>query len=100
MDDLLTLIAERVDQNEIGAFVSVEIPRDVWVRIESVGRSEWYQAGMAGLQPEVVAITNAANYNGEKLAELGGKRYAIYRTYRLADSDEVELYLSEQVGVR
>lgn len=100
MDDMLTLIAERYEQNEIGAYIAQEISHDVWVRLESISRGEWYQAGIAGLQPEVVAITNAANYDGEKLAELRGKRYAIYRTYRLADSDEIELYLAEQVGVR
>ena len=55
---------------------------------------------MVGHQAEIVAITNAANYMGEQTAELNGKRYAIYRTYRPENSDEIELYLEEKLGAR
>lgn len=100
MDDLLVLIAATYAPNEIGAMIPTETRRSIWVRLESVSRAEWYRAGMAGLQPEIVAITPAVNYSGETAAELGGKRYAIYRTYRRADSDDIELYLEDKAGAR
>ena len=100
MDDLLTLIAETFQADEIGVMIPQETRRTVWVRLESINRAEWYRAGLAGMRPELVAITPHVNYAGEKTAELGGKRYSIYRTYRAAESDEIELYLEERTGGR
>ena len=100
MDDLLVLIGTTYEPNELGVMIATEARVPVLAHIESASRSEWYRAGMVGHQAEIVAITNAANYMGEQTAELNGKRYAIYRTYRPENSDEIELYLEEKLGAR
>ena len=99
MDDLLTLIAETYEQDDIGQQIPQTSGASVWAHVRSVTRSEWYAGGREGMQPEFVAVTPAVNYNGEKIAVLRGRRYAIYRTYLPDDSDEIELYLEERVGV-
>lgn len=100
MDDLIVLIAETYTENSIGVRVPTETRREVWAHMRSVTRAEWSAAGLAGLQPAIVAETNRVNYAGEKLAEVNGTRYAVYRTYAADNSDVIELYLEERAGVR
>lgn len=38
------------------------------------------------------------DYNGERIAELDGVRYGIYRTY-LAQNEFIELYLERKAGI-
>lgn len=99
MDDLLTLIAETYTQDNIGQQIATETATEVWAHLSSVSRAEWYAAGRDGLQPDFVAETPIANYDGQKIAEWRGKRYAIYRTYFRDGSDMIELYLEERAGV-
>ena len=99
MDDLLDLILEEYTLNDIGVQIATETVTQVWARIQSASRSEFYSAGQSGLQPSLVAVTPIANYAGQKIAEWRGKRYFIYRTYFAAGSDDIELYLEEKVGV-
>lgn len=98
MDDLLTLIGQVYEQDGIGQFVAQETQTDIWAHITSVSRSEWAVAGQNGLAPSYVAITNASNYSGEKMAVWNGQRYSIYRAYMQSNSDDIELYLEEQAG--
>lgn len=99
MDDILTLIGEVYTQDDIGQFVARETQTGVWAHITSVSRSEWAVAGQSGLTPSYVATTNIANYNGESVAAWNGKRYAVYRTYMKAETDDIELYLEEKAGI-
>lgn len=98
MDDVITLIAVTYSRDSIGQEISTETRTDIFARINSVSRSEFYAGGQAGLRPEITAETPRINYNGEKLAELNGVRYSIYRTYFREDSDMIELYLEEKTG--
>ncbi len=100
MDDLIVLIAETYTDNDIGVRVPTETRREVWAHLRSITRAEWRAAGLAGLQPAIVAETPRVNYGGEKLAEVKGVRYEVYRTYAADDSDMIELYLEERAGVR
>ena len=71
---------------------------EIFVREESITRSEWNTAGVQGLQPTIVLVTATVNYNGEKAVEYDGERYSIYRTFRRSDTDEMELYCEKKVG--
>lgn len=99
MDGLLTLIAQSYQQNDLGEQISTETTVEVLAHIQSVTRAEWFSGGKNGLQPSLVAITPRVNYSGQKIAAWDGQRYAVYRTYFPEDSDEIELYLEERVGV-
>lgn len=99
MDDLVTLIAEKIAYNAFGALTPTETRSEVWATIRSVTRAEWAQAGQQGLNPELVVITPYVNYNGEKIIEVQGRRLGIYRSYIPPDSDQIELYCQGKAGV-
>lgn len=103
MDDVITLVGMIYKDDGLKQKVPVDSLREVWARIESISRSEWNAAGREGLNPQLLIVTAAVNYNGEKIVQIGkgqaARRYSVYRTYRLADSDEIELYLERKAGV-
>lgn len=100
MDDLITLISVTYTQNEIGEQMPIETEIPVWATLQSISRAELYDGGVHGLNPDMVAVTAFVNYSGEQIAEVGGKRYGIYRTYAPPNTDSIELYLERKVGLR
>ena len=98
MDDIIKLIHRRFEADDLAQQRPIECERGVWCRIESVSRTEWRDAGVQGLKAEFVAVMPIVNYCGEIIAEYRCVRYSVYRTYRRNDSDEIELYLSREVG--
>lgn len=100
MDDVATLISYPKIKNSIGEYVNGDpVSVTVFGTVSSISRTEWYEAGQNGLNPEILFITPLVNYSGQKIAELNGNRYAIYRTYVPPDSDSIELYLTREAGV-
>ncbi len=71
-------------------------PNEIVVRVGSITRQEWAQAGQLGVNPQIKLITPRYNYNDENIVEFEGKRYKVYRTY--IDSDNIELYLEREAG--
>lgn len=69
--------------------------RKVFARVESVSRSEFFDAGRNGLSPEFVFKMFAYDYDGQKVVEYNGKTYSVYRTF-LGHSDTLELYVQEE----
>lgn len=100
----------RQDANGVWRTVE-ESQREVFARVESVERSEFFAAGQKGLRPELRVTLAAIEYEGEQVCAVDGVRYAIYRTYRASpeahfrtahnapDPDDLELYLQREVGV-
>ena len=78
--------------------ISTESKRKVFCSITSVSASEWFEAGRNGLQAELRITMFAFDYHGEKIAEVNGQRYSIYRTFR-SKPDEIELYLEKKAGI-
>lgn len=99
MDDLIYLASERYEKDSIGQMVPMESYRAIWADIRSITRSEWANAGQSGLNPQLVAITPVANYDGEDIALVRKRKYGIYRTYLPPNSDEIELYLELKAGL-
>ena len=97
MDSALTLIRQDWDYSAEDNPDPDESGLEVPGTLGSIGREDWYNAGREGLRPGFVFTTALVNYSGEREARLGGKRYAIYRTY--IAGDEIELYLEERAGV-
>lgn len=98
MEDKITLVFQSYTKDSINQQRATEKLREIWCRVDSISRSEWSAASMQGLKPELMIITPRCNYCGEKVAIWRGKRYAIYRTYYDSSADEIELYLSQEVG--
>lgn len=99
MDDEALLVSITYLKNDIGVMEEQRIMRRIWASQQSVSRAEFFRAGQNGLQPALVLTTSSVNYDGEGELIWHGKRYAIYRTYQPADSDEIELYLQPKAGV-
>ena len=95
---ILTLIEEAYKPDALGQLIPTETRRDVYCNLSSVSASEWFDGGRVGLNPEYRATMFVYDYNGERIAELDGVRYGIYRTY-LAQNEFIELYLERKAGV-
>lgn len=73
--------------------------REIFARMDSVGRSEFYAAGEAGFRPEMRFTVFQAEYQGEDRLKWNGNAYAVYRTYHVPGTDDLELYVQREVGV-
>lgn len=104
-DDVINLVAVTPtgQYDEYGQELFDTSTRQVFCKVTSATRGEYFQARQTGLEPEFIFTTQPTNYNGENILEYGtdaqGKpqRYSIYRTYRRG-IDELELYAQKQVG--
>ena len=74
-----------------------ETKRSVPCTVRSIGQQEAYLAMGQGLNPELkVILAHDFEYEGERLAELNGVRYDIFRTFA-GETDGIELTLQRAV---
>ena len=103
MDDVIKLVRTGTPTfDEYGNAVVNETTRQVFCKVRSVGRTEYYQATQNGLFPTYVfRLSHFKDYEGEKdvlYKDWTGveKRYSITRTYR--DGNSIELTCEEKVS--
>ena len=96
--DVIKLFTQSYAMDEIGQQIAAETAREVFCNVGSVSRAEWFDAGRNGMKPQYKVTMFAPDYAGETIAEYGGKRYGVYRTY-LGQNETVELYLEQKGGV-
>lgn len=101
VDTVVTLITPGTrTQDATGVWrKSAQSERQIFARMEDVSRGEFFNGGQAGLRPELKFTVFHAEYQGEAVAEFNGVRYAIYRTYHVPGTDDLELYMQREVGV-
>lgn len=99
MDSVLELISVRQTRDAQGVLQTDETARQVFCRVDSITRQEFFEAGRAGLNPEWRFTVFAGDYNGEQTLVYAGLRYGIYRTYRVPGTDYMELYAERKGGV-
>ncbi len=88
----IKLISVTYTENEIGNQVPTESSTEVWAEETSIRKSEFYNAAMAGLKPEITFIVWGNEYTGQEKIECGGLKYKIIRTYiNPAKSEMIEL---------
>lgn len=88
-----------------------QIPRkekkEVFANLRSVGQNEFFKASQQGLKPTIVLLIFEYDYDGERVAEIDGKEYTIYRTQithkrGMVESslkgEVIELYCEERIG--
>ena len=95
--DVITLYADTITYDDYGVARKVRTGKDVFAKVESVTRSEFYEAGRAGLNPEFRITMFFGDYSGETLIGYKGKQYSVYRTYQ-AGTDLLEVYVERQGG--
>lgn len=100
MDKLvnITLIRQEMTTNDIGEQNIVETPRKVRGHLDYVSSTEWFSAHQNGVNSKFRVVVYDFEYQNETIAEVNGKRYAIYRSY-FVNGNKIELYLREEGGV-
>lgn len=94
----INLISEVETTNEIGEIVKTETARKIRGRISYVNSAEWYEAKRSDINSKWRLFVYDFEYKNEKIAEIDGVRYSIYRTY-FVKGNQIELYLEEKGGV-
>lgn len=95
---VLKLIKQITDTDSIGNNVVVsETAKIVFALIESISQKEFFEAGQKGLKPEYKVTMWGFEYDNQKIIEIDGVRYSVYRTY-LRDDERLELYLTKKAG--
>ena len=73
-----------------------ETTTEVFCKVQSVSRSEFWHAQAAGLEPSfVLTLSEYADYDGQKIVLFRGKRYRVLRTY--VTDHSIELTIGEVV---
>jgi len=95
----ISLISKTYTTSDIGVPVATETKKAVYAIKSSVNQSEFYQAGMVGLEPNACYAVRITEYSGEDELEDNGTKLTIYRTYNRTDG-RVELYTTKRKGTK
>ena len=95
--DVITLIKETNVKNQYGVYEATTQSREIFCQVRSVTRTEFFEGGRNGLNPEYQFTVFSGDYDGETLCEYNGNSYGIYRVYR-TDDDYIELYAERKGG--
>lgn len=94
---VITLIKSTYTKDAYGVSKRSETKRQVMAQVNSVTATEFFEGGRNGLNPEYKFTMFLFDYEGERIVEYCGQRYAVYRTYE-ARNDNLELYCERQGG--
>ena len=95
--DVINLYADSVTYDEYGVALKNRTAKQVFCSVDSVTRSEFFDAGRSGLKPEYRFTMFFGDYDGETVVGYKGRLYSVYRTYH-AKTDVIELYVERQGG--
>lgn len=95
---VITLVKETWAADAYGIRRPTRISQEVFAQVDSVTRSEFFEGGRNGLNPELVFTMLDSDYDGEKIVVYDDVTYSIYRTY-LTRTDTIELYAERKAGV-
>lgn len=93
----LILISKNYDFDDIGNQISIKNKTEVFCKVKSISRSEFYNASTTGLKPSLVFTVHLFEYNNEEEVEFEGIRYNVIRTY-MVNSEEIELTCEKVIG--
>lgn len=91
------LIKNDLIQNEIGSWIKKEKKRKVFVDMSSISLTEFYNAKVAGMKPELKINMREFEYKGEENIIYLDTKYSIIRTY-IKGNGIIEIVCSEFEG--
>lgn len=100
MVEIIKLIDREYDFSNILQESYTETEREIIGDVQSVSQNEFFQAGRNGLQPQLKVVIYDFEWHGEKIVKVQGERYSVYRTYKINDTDRLELYLESKGGTK
>lgn len=98
MDDVIELVREWREKDENGISRAYKSSREVFCRMSSISRYEFFSAGRNGLNPQFQFTIAAVDYEDEVIVRFHGKTYGVYRTYYVPGTDYIELYVERKGG--
>lgn len=98
MDDVIKLIVtDNPVRDNNGNLKYQERKVQIFCKVRSATRTEFYAAENATLKPEyIITISSHIDYHGERELEYHGDRYVVIRSYWTGD--EVELTVGKKLG--
>ena len=94
-DHVITLVREAYKKDNLRQTIrdpENDVKTEVFCRLKSITRSEFYQAAVAGLRPEFVFVIHSFEYNGEQRVIFEGQEYQVLRAYQdEKNPEEIEL---------
>lgn len=96
MDSVIKLISREPVQREDGTWADAPEGREVFCKVQTVSRREFFDGGRAGLNPAYRFDVFAEEYRGEELVEYNGETWTVYRTYRT----DANTYVGENLRAR
>lgn len=97
MDNVIKLISYTQVKDEYGVPRKEYTAREVFCKVHSATRQEFFSGGRNGLNPSYEFTIFRGEYQGETIVEFEGQTYAVYRTY-VESNDYIELYVERQGG--
>lgn len=95
--DIVNLYTDVITYDDYGVARKTRTAKQVYCKVDSVTRAEFFDAGKSGLKPEYRITMFFGDYDGETVVGYNGRLYSVYRTY-LAKTDIIELYVERQGG--
>lgn len=94
-DHVITLVREAYKKDNLRQTIrdpENDVKTEVFCRLKSITRSEFYRAAVAGLRPEFVFVIHSFEYNGEQRVIFEGQEYQVLRAYQdEKNPEEIEL---------
>lgn len=89
--ELILITPGGVIEDEIGNQIPVDpVETPIYCGVKSIGRTEFYNAAVTGLRPEIIFVVHAYEYDSQKLVRFDGVGYRVMRTYQTG-TEELEL---------
>lgn len=95
--DVAYLVTKEYEADEYGVMQEDTDTELIYVQVDSVTASEWFEGGRNGLNPELRFTAFRYDYAGQEEILYNGNYYRIYRTY-LGRDDTIELYAERRKG--
>lgn len=100
MVEQIKLISRELTFGELRQEVWTETEKEIIAEILSISQNEFFLAGRNGLNPQLKVVIYNFEYEGQEIVEVRGKRYSVYRTFEIVDTDRLELYLETKGGTK
>lgn len=91
------LVSKDWIKDEYGVQHETTTEREIYVQVDSVTSSEFFNGGRNGLNPELRFTAFRFDYMDEDEIRYNGNYYRIYRTY-FGRNDTIELYAERRKG--
>lgn len=98
--EIIYLVNEEQKEDSIGNVeTSFELYKKIYAKKQSVRTSEFYNATMVGLTPNIEFVIKKLNYHNEDEVIWNNERYSVIRTIEPKNKFDIVLVCAKKIGV-